>query len=70
MNIRNLVTLISVVILVGIEVLGAALAFGWAVGGLFHLGREITAGITGLSLAAGVWATWRFFQMARKVESI
>lgn len=70
MNIRNLLTLISVTILVGVEVLGASLAFGWAIGGLFGLSRAVDWTITGLCLAAGAWATWKFFLMARKVEPL
>lgn len=68
MNFRQLLTLISVTVLVGTEVLGASLAFGWAVGGLFQLGRELTWGIVAVCAAAGAWATWRFFDMARRVE--
>lgn len=66
----NLLTIASVAILVGVEVLGASLAAGWAIGGLFQLGREITWGIMGLSLAAGAWATFKFVQSAMKVEPL
>lgn len=70
LNFSNLITLISVTILVGVEVLGAAVAFGWAVGGLLQLGHQVTMGISALCLAGGAWATWRFFQMARHVETL
>lgn len=70
LNTSNLLTLSCVTILVGVEVLGAALAAGWAIGGLFQLGREITLGIIALSLAGGFWATWKFVKGALKVEPI
>lgn len=70
LNLRNLLTLASVTILVGVEVLGASLALGWAVSGIFGLSKGLDWAITGLCLAAGAWATWKFFLMARKVEPI
>lgn len=70
LNPSNLITIIGVTVLVGIEILGAALAAGWAVGGLFQLGREITLAIIALCLAGGLWATFRFVQSALKVEPI
>ena len=68
MNALQLLTLISVTILVGVEVIGASLAFGWAIGGMFQLSRAVDWTITGLCLAGGAWATWKFFLMARNVE--
>jgi hypothetical protein len=38
----NVSTLVSVAILVGTELIGAAAAAGWAIGGLFALGPLIT----------------------------
>ncbi len=38
LNMRNLVTLVSVTILVGVELFGVAIAAGWALAGLFELG--------------------------------
>ena len=70
LNPSNLITIIGVTVLVGIEILGAALAAGWAVGGLLQLGREITLAIIALCLAGGLWATFRFVQSALKVEPI
>ena len=35
---RNLITVVSVLILIGTEVFGVALAGGWAIAGLFELG--------------------------------
>jgi hypothetical protein len=41
-NWRNALTLLSVGILVGTELLGAATAAAWAIGGLFQLGEIMT----------------------------
>ncbi len=41
-NWLNISTLASVAILVGAELIGAAAAAGWAIGGLFFLGTLIT----------------------------
>lgn len=68
MNSRQLLTLVSVTVLVGTEVLGASLALGWAIGGLMGLSRELTWGIVAVCLAGGIWATWRFYNMARRIE--
>ena len=70
LNKSNLLTLSCVTILVGVEVLGAALAAGWAIGGLFQLGQHVSWAIIALCLAAGAWATWKFVVNAVKVEPI
>jgi hypothetical protein len=41
-NWTNAMTLISVAVLVGTEFVGAGVAAGWALGGLFQLGELIT----------------------------
>jgi hypothetical protein len=41
MNSQNFVTVISVIILVGTEIFGVALAAGWAIAGLFELGQAV-----------------------------
>lgn len=38
----NVLTIVSVAVLVGTELIGAAGAAGWAIGGLFQLGDLIT----------------------------
>ena len=70
LNTSNLITIAGVTVLVGIEILGAAMAAGWAAGGLLGLGREVTWGIIAICLAGGLWATYRFVQSALKVEPI
>jgi len=38
---RNVVTVASIMVLVGVEIFGVALAGGWAVAGLFELGTTM-----------------------------
>lgn len=38
LNLRNLSTVVSVIVLVGVEVFGVAFAAGWALAGIFQLG--------------------------------
>jgi hypothetical protein len=69
-NTRNLITIASVAVLVGAEILGAALALGWAVGGLLELPDLWRQGLIGVSLLAGCYAVYRFFLHAATVEPI
>lgn len=41
-NWRNVITIVSIMILIGTEVFGIALAAGWAVAGLFELGDTVS----------------------------
>jgi hypothetical protein len=70
LNTRNLITISSVTILIGAEILGAALALGWAVGGMMELPETWRQGFIGLCLLGGVYAIYRFFRHAAKVEPI
>ncbi|MCA0407319.1 MAG: hypothetical protein LCH39_14345 [Proteobacteria bacterium] len=69
-NRDNALTVICAAILVGTEIIAAALALGWAVGGLLGWGAEVTYGLIALSLAGGVWMTWRFVVNAAKAEPL
>ena len=40
-NWRNLITVVSIMILVGAEVFGVAISAGWAIAGLFELGDYV-----------------------------
>ncbi len=44
-NWTNTMTLLSVAILVGTELVGAGAAAGWAIGGLFQLGETFTRAV-------------------------
>jgi hypothetical protein len=70
LNTRNLITIVSVTVLVGAEILGAALALGWALGGIFELPDLWRQILIGLFLAAGVYAMYRFFRHAATIEPI
>ncbi len=69
-NGRNLMTIVSVTILVGAEILGAALALGWALGGVFELPEIGRQSLIGLLLAVGLYAMYKFFRHAATVEPI
>lgn len=69
-NGRNLLTILSVTILVGTEILGAALALGWALGGVFELPETWRQGLIALFLIGGAYACYRFFRHASTVEPI
>jgi hypothetical protein len=66
----NSITIISLAILVGTEVMAVALASAWALGGLFELGPIITYAMMGIFSAAGLYLMFRFVQQAIKVEPL
>ncbi|MFM8750938.1 hypothetical protein [Rhabdaerophilum sp.] len=67
-NRSNALAVTCAAILVGTEILAAALALGWALGGLMGWGHEVTYGLIGLSLAGGVYLTAIFVRNAMKAE--
>ncbi|MCA3649406.1 MAG: hypothetical protein IOB85_12145 [Methylobacterium sp.] len=67
-NRSNALAVTCAAILVGTEILAAALALGWALGGLMGWGQEVTYGLIGLSLAGGVYLTAIFVRNAMKAE--
>lgn len=69
-NWKNLGTIVSLAILVGTEVLGVALAAGWALGGIFDLGQTITIGMMVLFAGLGVFGMVAFIRNAITVEPI
>lgn len=70
LNRQNAMTVICATILVGTEILAAALALGWAAGGLTGLGNEVTYGLIALSFVGGLYLCWRFVKAAIKAEPI
>lgn len=70
LNTQNLLTIVSVAVLVGTEILAASIALGWAVGGLMELGREMTMGLSAACFLLGLYGTWRFARHAAKIEPI
>jgi len=69
-NWRNLTTIISVMILVGAEVFGVALAAGWALAGLFGLGQAASYVFMALFSALGLYAMLMLWRRAVAVEPI
>ena len=67
MNTRNLVTIVSMMVLVGTEVFAVAIAAGWALAGLFDLGD--TVGHVLMVLFSSI-AAWIMFQLWRRAVSI
>jgi uncharacterized membrane protein YjfL (UPF0719 family) len=70
MNGKNLITIVSLAILVGAEILGAALALGWAIASMYELSDIWRYGVIAICLAGGAYAIFRFMQNAIKLEPI
>jgi hypothetical protein len=69
-NTRNLVTIACAAILIGTEVFGLAFAAGWAIAGIFELGKTVQYSLMALFSAGGLYVMWKFVQAANKVEPI
>jgi hypothetical protein len=66
----SLLTVVSAIVLVGVEVLAVALAAGWALAGLFQLGRTIEIIFMGIFSLLAIWAILGFARSALKVEPV
>ncbi len=66
-NWRNLIMVVSLGILVGVELFGLALASGWALAGLFELGPIV--GYVLMALFAG-FAGYGMLNLMRRVVKI
>jgi hypothetical protein len=62
-------TVISVTVLVGTEIIGAALAAGWAIGGLFEIGQILTYALMAIFAACGLALLVMFVRSALRVEN-
>jgi hypothetical protein len=69
-NWRNALTLLSVAILVGTELVGAGTAAGWAIGGLFALGEPFTHILEGLLVVSAMTGLYYFLRAALAHEPI
>jgi hypothetical protein len=67
---RNLITVVSVLILIGTEVFGVALAGGWAVAGLLELGDTFAYVLMGLFSLLGLYAMLALWRNAVAIEPI
>lgn len=70
LNTRNLTTVISILVLVGVELFGAALAAGWAIAGIFQLGDAIGHILMAIFCVAAAYGLYVFAQRAISVEPI
>jgi len=69
-NWDNAITVISVAILVGTELVGIAWAAGWALGGLMGLPPLVSRGVEVLGAAFGLLLVYYFVRAALKVEPL
>ncbi len=69
-NVQNFITLASVAILVGTEILGAVMAAAYAVGSLLEFERDLIYGLLGIATIFGLWLLWKFMVVANRVEPI
>jgi hypothetical protein len=67
---RNLITVVSVLILIGTEVFGVALAAGWAIAGLFELGDAVSYVLMGVFGLLGLYAMLILWRRAALIEPI
>jgi hypothetical protein len=69
-NWTNAVTLGSVAVLVGTELVGAGTAAGWAIGGLFQLGELLTHVLEGALILLSLTGLYYFLRAALAHEPI
>jgi hypothetical protein len=69
-NWTNALTLISVGVLVGTELIGAGAAAGWAIGGLFQLGEVLTHGLEAALILLALVGLFYFLRAALSHEPI
>jgi len=66
-NTRNLITIVSMMVLVGTEVFAVAIAAGWALAGIFELGDTVGHA---LMVVFSLFAAWAMLQLWRRATSI
>ena len=69
-NIKNFWILVSLAILVGTEVIGVALAAGWAIAGLMGFGPTVGYVLMAVFAMLGGYALLHFMRRAAKVEPL
>lgn len=69
-NWTNALTLISVAVLVGTELVGAGGAAGWAIGGLFQLGEALTHVLEAILILLALCGLFYFVRAALSHEPI
>ena len=67
-NWQNFITVVSVGILLGTELL--AMAAGWALGGIFQLPPDMSIGLEIIFVLIGCYAVFKFIRAALLVEPL
>ena len=70
MNTRNLITIVSMMVLVGTEVFAVAIAAGWALAGLLDLGDRVGHILMGLFSLVAAWVMVQLWRRATSIEPI
>ncbi len=70
MNTRNLITIVSMMVLVGTEVFAVAIAAGWAIAGLFDLGDHVGHVLMVLFSLVAAWVMLQLWRKATSIEPI
>ncbi|MGU3539516.1 hypothetical protein [Methylobacterium sp. A54F] len=70
MNTRNLITILSMMVLVGTEVFAVAIAAGWATAGLLDLGDRVGHVLMGLFSLIAAWIMLQLWRRAVSIEPI
>jgi hypothetical protein len=70
LNWQNLVTIVSVMILIGTEVFGVALAGGWALAGLLELGEQVAYALMAIFSLCAAYLMWILWRSSVAVEPI
>jgi hypothetical protein len=69
-NVTNAITLGSVAVLVGTELVGAGGAAGWAIGGMFQLGETLTHALEAALILLALVGLYYFLRAALAHEPI
>jgi hypothetical protein len=69
-NWRNFITVMSIMILIGTEVFGVAIASGWAIAGLFELGPVFGYVLMALFCLFGAWLMVQLWRRCTAVEPL
>lgn len=69
-NWRNMILVISLAILIGVELFGVALASGWALAGMFDLGHIVAYVLMALFSGLAAYAMVAFMRRVVKVERL
>lgn len=69
-NWRNVITVVSIMILVGAELFGVAISAGWAIAGLFELGNIVGYVLMGLFSLLAIYFLVNLWRRSIAVEPL